>query len=221
MSAWRKRLAWLAALALALLMGWTLRSGIFVLDEGVEGLAQWIRDQGALGVAASIALMTAHSFLPFPSEILTLANGVVYGPLWGTVISWVGAMSGAAVAFAVGRALGAPVLARLLKPAHSARFARWSQARSAPALLVARLIPLIAFNLINYSAAIARVPWWTFLWTTGVGILPATILLCTVGDRMLQAPLWAWLAAALALLVVWRALRWFVQRFVEARDGSA
>ena len=50
--------------------------------------------------------MVAHSFLPFPAEIVALANGMVFGPLWGAVVIWVGAMLGAATAFALVRALG-------------------------------------------------------------------------------------------------------------------
>lgn len=220
MTSWRVRGAVLSLLVLVALGWWALKSDALGLDQGVEGLARRIRDLGVWGVAGSIALMTAHSFLPFPSEILTLANGLVYGPLWGTVVSWVGAMSGAAVAFAVGRALGQPFVERVLRPADLARLTHWSRARSAPALLVARLIPLIAFNLINYAAAVARVPWGTFLWTTGLGILPMTILLCTIGDRMLRAPLWAWIAAALATLAAWQAARLIGRRRSHRQDRA-
>ena len=63
-------------------------------------------------------------------------------------------------------------------------------------LLIGRLIPLIAFNLINYAAALTEISWWTFLWATGTGILPLTILLNVVGDQMLTVP-------ALGLAIAW------------------
>ena len=52
-------------------------------DASVEGTAHRIRDWGMWGVAGSIGLMVAHSFLPFPAEIIACANGMVYGPWWG------------------------------------------------------------------------------------------------------------------------------------------
>ena len=69
------------------------------LDDTVAGIENWVRSLGSWGVVGSIALMVAHSFLPFPAELIAVANGMVYGPVWGSVITWVGAMLGAISAF--------------------------------------------------------------------------------------------------------------------------
>ena len=130
--------------------------------------------------------MVAHSFLPFPSEIIALANGMLYGPLWGSVVTWVGAMLGAVAAVGAVRALGQPVVRKLLPAARHAGLVRWSRQHGGLALLVARLIPMIAFNLINYAAALTEITWWTFLWATGLGILPLTIVLAVLGDNVLD-----------------------------------
>ncbi|GCB05249.1 hypothetical protein PSUB009319_28800 [Ralstonia sp. SET104] len=145
--------------------------------------------------------MVAHSFLPFPAEIVALANGMVYGPLWGAVITWCGAMLGAATAFGLTRRLGYPFVERLLSPDARDQLARWSHLHGATVLLACRLMPAIAFNLINYAAALAGLSWWTFLWTTALGILPLTILLAVLGDRILAVPFLGWLAISLVAAV--------------------
>jgi len=185
---------------------WPLMPGAQSAVRDVEAL---IRSWGAWGVVGSIGLMVAHSFLPFPSEIIALANGMLYGPLWGTVITWVGAMLGAAAAFGVVRALGQPVLRKLLPASRHARLARWSREQGGFALLVARLIPVIAFNLINYAAALTEITWWTFLWATGLGILPLTIVLAVLGDNVLDMPPWGWALLLAAVVATWLLLpRW-------------
>jgi uncharacterized membrane protein YdjX (TVP38/TMEM64 family) len=204
----------LAAAILLLLAGaaalwWLAPAGALGLDESVEVMVGLIRSWGAWGVAGSIALMVAHSFLPFPAEILACANGLIYGPLWGSVITWVGAMLGAAAAFGLARRLGRPFVYRMLRTDQRERLAAWSGEHGGAALLVARLIPVIAFNLINYAAALTEISWWTFLWATGVGILPLTILLAIFGDRMLGVPVWMWLLLAAAAAFAWLlARRW-------------
>jgi hypothetical protein len=50
--------------------------------------------------------------------------------------------------------------------------------------------------------------WWTFLWATGLGILPLTILLSILGDRMLTMPLWAWALLGALALASWAVLHW-------------
>lgn len=175
-------------------------------DASVEGTAQQIRDWGMWGVAGSIGLMVAHSFLPFPAEIIACANGMVYGPWWGAVITWVGAMLGASFAFAVVRTLGRPFVERMVPAGQWERMSLWSEDRGAAALLVARLVPVIAFNLINYVAALTGISWWTFLWATGLGILPLVILLSILGDRMLSMPLWAWVLLVVLAVAAWGVL---------------
>jgi uncharacterized membrane protein YdjX (TVP38/TMEM64 family) len=69
------------------------------LDGALEDTVALIRSWGAWGVVGSIGLMVAHSFVPFPAELLAIANGMVFGPIAGTVVTWVGAMLGAFAAF--------------------------------------------------------------------------------------------------------------------------
>jgi len=195
------------------LVWWLLPSASALgFDTTVEGTAVLIRSWGAWGVLGAIGLMVVHSFLPFPAEIVALANGMVYGPLWGTVITWVGAMLGASAAFSVVRLFGRPFVQRFLPPHHRERLATWSHERGGVALLISRLIPVIAFNLVNYAAALIEISWWTFLWATGVGILPFTILLAVLGDRMLTMPLWGWLLVVVVAVMIWLILerRWRV-----------
>jgi uncharacterized membrane protein YdjX (TVP38/TMEM64 family) len=214
----RSVVAYLAAALLLLLssgvLAWWLLppSWLLDLDNTVHGTAALMRSWGAWGILGSIGLMVAHSFLPFPAEIIACANGMIYGPVWGTVITWIGAMLGAATAFGLVRLLGRPFVHRVLSSRHQQQLALWSQEHGASALLSARLIPVIAFNLINYAAALTEISWWTFLWATGIGILPLTILLNVLGDQMLATPLWVWLAIGGIA-----ALTWLVLHFSMAR----
>jgi uncharacterized membrane protein YdjX (TVP38/TMEM64 family) len=213
----------LSGLRLAALVGFLLIIGVSAwwliappfgisLDLTLEGMVQLIRSWGGWGVAVSIALMVVHSFVPFPAEILACANGMIYGPVWGTAVTWVGAMLGASVAFGLARWLGRPFVYRMLKEVQRERLVRWSRDRGGVALLTARLIPVIAFNLINYAAALTEISWWTFLWATGIGILPLTALSAILGDQMLSMPLWGWLLLGAVVLVIWFWLerRWHI-----------
>ncbi|MDA8110770.1 MAG: TVP38/TMEM64 family protein [Betaproteobacteria bacterium] len=201
---WRFALAVLGALAAGAILWWlSPRAQAFGFDRTVRGTEELIRSWGAWGVAGSIGLMVAHSFLPFPAEIVALANGMVYGPVWGALITWTGAMLGAASAFGLARLLGRPVLRGLLPRESVKRMAEWSRERGGRALLVSRLIPVIAFNLINYAAALTEISWWTFLWATGLGILPFTIVLAVLGENVLAMPLWGWLVLGAAALAAW------------------
>ena len=195
-------------LLLFVLLDWLalLDSGPLALDEislAPEAFVELIRGWGAWGVAGSIGLMVLHSFVPFPAECLAIANGMVFGLLWGTLITWSGAMLGAWLAFGLARALGRPFVGRVVPARHLERIDDWSGSHGWSALLAARLVPVIAFNLINYAAGLVKVSWWTFTWTTALGILPLTVLMVLLGERMTAVPNWVWLLFAVAALLLW------------------
>ncbi len=202
----------LALLLSVALLGWLalLDSGPLDLEQisfAPEAFVDLIRGWGAWGVAGSLALMVLHSFVPFPAECLALANGMVFGLFWGSLITWSGAMLGAWLAFGLARSLGRPFVGRVLPARHRERVDAWSGEHGWSALLAARLVPVIAFNLINYAAGLVRVSWWTFTWTTAVGILPLTVLMVLLGERMATMPSWAWLGLGALALLLWLLLR--------------
>ena len=51
-------------------------------------------------------------------------------------------------------------------------------------LLAMRMVPIVPFSLFGYVAGSARVPLWTFIWTTFVGYLPLTALFVYLGSRL-------------------------------------
>ncbi len=210
----------IGALIAAVVLGFLLAEG---LTEESFWYAWWphlsmqeivslIRSFGPWGVVASISVMVAHSFVPFPAELVAIANGMVYGPFWGTVVTWTGAMLGAFLAFGLARLLGRPFVRRVLSKENNRRMDEWTRTHAGGALLFSRFIPVIAFNLINYAAGLMNVSWWTFAWTTGLGILPLTALMVVMGDNIDSVPWPIWLLLLTGGLVLWllthRVLRW-------------
>ncbi len=177
---------------------------------------QFIRHSGSLGVLASIGIMVIHSFVPFPAELVAIANGMVYGSFWGTVITWVGAMLGAFLAFGLARRYGRPLVGRILSRKSAQSLDDWVAQHGAGTLFVSRFIPVISFNLVNYAAGLLRISWLTFAWTTGVGILPVTILMVVIGEQFHSLPLLVWVLILGGGLILW----FLGQRFAESRKGD-
>jgi uncharacterized membrane protein YdjX (TVP38/TMEM64 family) len=191
----------------------------FELSAG--SVAKLIRSWGAWGVAATIGLMVVHSFVPFPAEFVALAAGMVYGPFWGTVITWSGAMLGAWLSFGLARLFGRPLVEALVRERYWSKIDAWTESQGASTLFVARLIPVIAFNLINYAAGLTAMRWWTFTWVTGLGILPLTVLMVSLGDRMHYLGWIEWLLIGLGAGALWVAFRLLRRHRAKAAGGLA
>lgn len=177
-----------------------------------ESLEAFMRDLGAWGPIAIVALMVLHTFVPFPAELVALGAGALFGVAMGSALVWLGAMLGAALAFALARWLGRPFVAAMLSQKGLERLDAWTERQGAVSLLAARLAPVVAFNLVNYAAGLTAVRWPVFLWTTAIGILPITVICAAFGASMraldwrVTAALLA--AAALTLAAGWALARW-------------
>jgi uncharacterized membrane protein YdjX (TVP38/TMEM64 family) len=176
---------------------------------------------GSLGVAASILLMVVHSFVPFPAEVVAMANGMLYGPVRGTAINWTGAMLGAWLAFGLARRLGRPFVQSVVAERHHRTLERFAAYEGGDLLLLSRFVPVISFNLINYAAGLTAISWWTFTWATGLGILPLTCVMVLAGHHMWsgEIEIWLWLLLAAALgWLIWRRATGGLRR---RREGEA
>ena len=201
------------AACIALSFGWrSVEQAVARIDLSVEGIERIAEAWGAWAPVASIALMILHSFVPFPAELIAIANGMLFGPVWGTLVTWIGAMMGAALAFALARRYGKPLVDRLVARKARTGAEALHACCDARTLLLARLVPVISFNLINYAAGVLHVGWWRFLWTTSLGILPITVTSVALGNQ-LTGPMWdAWLAGSGLLLALYLGWRWYSAR---------
>ena len=68
-----------SAFAAAASFGWLHWGDAFSVNAVKASVSQ----MGAWGVVMSIGLMVVHSFLPFPAEVVAIANGLCFGPVWG------------------------------------------------------------------------------------------------------------------------------------------
>jgi uncharacterized membrane protein YdjX (TVP38/TMEM64 family) len=203
----------LSGLVALIVVGGALALSYDRLWTAGSDLTGWIDGMGVWGAVAVIALMVLHSFVPFPSEFIALGAGAVYGTLIGSALIWTGAMFGASLSFWLARLLGRTATERLLPARYQSVLDNWTEDQGAMSLLVSRFIPIIAFNLINYAAGLTRIGWWTFLWTTSIGILPLTVLMAYLGARMTELS-WPYLLASSVVGIV---TIWALHRFIGKR----
>lgn len=170
----------------------------------------WLEGVGWWAYVIAPMIMAAVAILPVPAEAPALLNGMLFGPVAGTAITWTGAMIGAVASFEIARAAGRPAAERWLRPQALERADRLVTRAGWGGLLLARFVPLIAFTALNWGAGLTPVRRWTFVWTTAIGILPGAILFTATGwglgglSRRLP-----WIALALAAaLGAWAAWRY-------------
>lgn len=183
-----KRLArfWPLA-ALAGIAGLVLATGVqetLSLDALVRhraAIKAWIAAHPMLAPLTFVAVYCVAVGLAMPgAAVLTVAGGFLFGWLWGSALTVIGATLGALALFLAARtALGDYLRARAGGALEKITAGFHEDAASY--LLFLRLAPVFPFFIVNLAAAALKAPVTTFVWTTFVGIIPAVLAYTLAG----------------------------------------
>ena len=178
-----------ALLAVPPIRGIVAEVSALLTTSDLDPLRNYLRGYGPWAPAASVGLMLLQSLLvPLPAFPIIYANGLLFGALWGGLLSWGSAQAAAAACFGLAHWLGRPAVERLVsRPALD-----WCDrflARYGPyAVFLARLTPVVSFDLVSYAAGLTPMSFWAFAVATAFGAAPAIFLYAALGDAGLWSP---------------------------------
>ncbi len=178
----------------------------------LDALVRLIENSGNWVYVLAPLFMIVVAVLPIPAEIPAMVNGMVFGAVAGTSVTWGGAVVGALISFELAKRYGRPLAMRLLRPGRLEQVDAAALSASWPGLLAVRLIPTIAFTLVNWAAGLTAIPRWRFAWTTALGIAPGAVVFTVTGSGLgalyRRAPLVGGALIVLAVgVIVWSVLR--------------
>ena len=139
-----------------------------------------IRDLGAFAPLMFIAAFALATVLFIPGSIFGLAGGILFGPLEGAGWNLAGGTFGAAIAFLVARFIAADWVAAKAGGRLSAVLAG-VEAEGWRFVALARLVPVVPFNALNYVLGLTRISFSHYLLATAVCMAPGALAFAWLG----------------------------------------
>lgn len=190
-------------------------------------MKEYIQSFGIWGPIISMTMMTINTMIiPLPTFIITVANSLLYGWQWGVLISWTGAMIGAAVNFGLAKIYGRPLVERMVGKRSLLVFDGFFEKYGKHTILITRLLPILSFGIVSYGAGLTRMKFWVYWAATGAGQLPATIVYSYIaysmsneilyGQGAISVPVvfWAIIAVLVLMVFAWAAKGFLVEKKV-------
>ena len=150
--------------------------------EWLEGVLGAVDSLGALGCMLFWIAYILATILLIPEWIFTVAAGVLFGMVWGLIVAWSAATTGAVLAFLLTRIALRKRVEKLFEKN------RWLKAinRALPregwkVVALTRLSPLVPFGLQNYLFGVTKVRRRDYVVATALGILPGTLVAVFLG----------------------------------------
>lgn len=152
-----------------------------VIAEHQLTLETYVNEHLIYAILAYIAIyiLTVGFSLP-GATILSLVGGLLFGGLFGGFITIFAATIGAILLFLIASTSFGDVLKHKAGKWMDKITAEFNQG-AASYMLFLRLAPIFPFFVVNIASALLRARFWTFCWTTFLGIMPGTFAITFIG----------------------------------------
>jgi len=163
-----------------------VNQAFFILSNvDVELARGYILGFGIWAPIVSFILMVFQSVAaPLPAFIITFANAGLFGWVKGAILSWSSAMAGAALCFYIARYFGRATVEKFTSHKALNSIDNFFKHYGKYAVLIARLLPFVSFDIVSYAAGLTSMGFWPFFIATGIGQLPATIVYSYIGGML-------------------------------------
>ena len=155
----------------------------FPVQQWLLAMVQWIQSQGVVGYLVYVAVYAVGTVILFPGSILTLGAGWAYGVLIGSALVSVASMSGATMAFLIGRYLARDWVTK--KVSNNKKFMSIDKAvakQGFKIVLLTRLSPVFPFTLLNYGYGLTGVSLRDYFFASWIGMIPGTVMYVYFGS---------------------------------------
>jgi len=170
---------------LALLAVASLLAGLYFLDvqKSIQVALAWISDLGPWGPVVFIVFYILATLLFLPGLIPTMAAGVLFGVIQGTLLVSISSISGATLAFLTGRYLAREWVAAMIRGNQKFEAIDAAVAQEGWKIVgLTRLSPVFPFNLLNYAFGLTQVSLKHYFLASWIGMLPGTVMYVYIGS---------------------------------------
>lgn len=157
--------------------------GLLVFPQFMYQILLWVVmsfQAGGLPVFF-VAMIGQALAVPIPSEIILLCGGAAFGLIAGWLVGATGSVVAASICFYISRKGGRPVAIRFVSEGGMKFADNWFDRWGAWAVLLGRLLPVIPFDVISYSAGLTQMKFRGFAIPTVVGTFPRALFYAFLG----------------------------------------
>ncbi len=189
--------------------------------ESLEAFVESVQAMGIWGFFAILALQLIQIVIAFiPGEFVQVAAGLLYGPVWGSLIILLGCFVSTVAIFYLVQMLGAPFVHKVVSKKYLDRFSFLHESTKLNLItFVLFLIPGMPKDVLTYIVALTDVKPSHFFIITTVARIPGVVISTWAGESILRGN-WILIAVIIGIVLVLCGLVWFFRDRIIDQIGK-
>jgi len=170
-------------------------------SDDQQRIGDWVRTFGFWGPVVLVLVMVLQMFLFVVPNILVMIVAIVsYGPIWGSVIAFIGVFASSSVGYLIGKKLGPVTVNKFISENARQKAADFIRRYGIVSIAITRLSSLSNDSL-SIVAGLLKMAYHKYILATLAGITPLIVLLAIYGKngKILNALIWI---AGISLVVL-------------------
>lgn len=144
--------------------------------HSAEDIRRWVMSFGIWAPLIYILVYTIRPLLLFPTLLLNLSAGVLFGPWWGVLFLLLGGFGCASFCYLLGRFGGGSWLLRNFGGSLGARLTHYLVGdASFKKMIILRTVPIFPYDPVSIIAGSVHLPFKIYAAATILGMLPGAI----------------------------------------------
>src|SRR5688572_4426050 len=171
--------------------------------EDEERIERWVNTFGVFGPIVLILGMMLQMFLfVVPNVLLMMIAIVSYGPVWGSLISFVGVFAASSFGYYIGRKLSPVTISKFVSEENQQKIGEYIQDYGVSVIMITRMCSF-SNDALSFVAGILKMRYRKYILSTLVGIIPliATLALFGKNEKIEWALIWITVASLVMLVV--------------------
>lgn len=153
--------------------------------------------------------------LVLPSAMMSVASGVIFGPLYGFILNMVGFFFSGTIAFFLSRFLGKAFVDKILR-GKALKLNQNLDKNGFKVLFLLRLPPVLPYDPLSYTCGLTNMRYVDFITASLLGVVPETLCYSIMGENF-RNPLSAKFLIPLGIVILATLLSGFA--FKKAKDN--
>lgn len=173
-------------------------------SDDQQQISKWVSQFGVGGPFVLILIMVVQMFLfVVPNVLVMMAAILMYGPVWGALISFLGVFCSSSIGYFIGNYFGPKTVDKLMSRSAREKTSDFIHNYGVAAIAITRIASLSNDSL-SIVAGLLKMKYRNYILATLVGIAPLIFILAIYGKngKILKSLIWIG-AISLVVLIVY------------------